>query len=474
MKIGRNQPCPCGSDKKYKLCCEGKLSPHLEDYHGLLQKENHIRTKIFQWTRNRFSADEIQEFLKDFTGKGFEEFIKDEEHFPFFLDWLLFEGIMPDTGKSVLAAAREEIVLEREEQEIFDQWLENTQAGIYEIQEANPHQNYLIIKEVYTGKSYEITDVQGSKTGIRGDFFFGRVQHLFSRYYLSGVLQLISRAIFLEFKEHLLKKYRWAKLKNPLLSYEKFINKASKIVFLFNPQVPQLFNVSGEKIVVCEAKYSLLQPCAEEIVAWLAQDSKCLITEENYNSQGEIISAEIGYLADKEKIDARQEGQVVFGQWISEEGKKYTTMDAHISIKKSKLILFSQSKKRYAAWREKIEAEFGSRLKLVHDEQKPVEEIMEGLNRREPKKSSPKRKSSELRELEEKFCLQYYKDEWCKARIPLLGNKTPREAVGTEEGKKKVKELLLDLENEQLHRQREGEGYIPIEKILREELGLND
>ena len=24
MKIGRNDPCPCGSGYKYKHCCEGK------------------------------------------------------------------------------------------------------------------------------------------------------------------------------------------------------------------------------------------------------------------------------------------------------------------------------------------------------------------------------------------------------------------------------------------------------------------
>lgn len=25
-KVGRNDPCPCGSGKKYKKCCEAKLS----------------------------------------------------------------------------------------------------------------------------------------------------------------------------------------------------------------------------------------------------------------------------------------------------------------------------------------------------------------------------------------------------------------------------------------------------------------
>ena len=27
-KIGRNDPCPCGSGKKYKKCCLNKTSPH--------------------------------------------------------------------------------------------------------------------------------------------------------------------------------------------------------------------------------------------------------------------------------------------------------------------------------------------------------------------------------------------------------------------------------------------------------------
>ena len=26
MRVGRNEPCPCGSGKKYKVCCEGKQS----------------------------------------------------------------------------------------------------------------------------------------------------------------------------------------------------------------------------------------------------------------------------------------------------------------------------------------------------------------------------------------------------------------------------------------------------------------
>lgn len=27
LKIGRNNPCPCGSGKKFKKCCEGQAAP---------------------------------------------------------------------------------------------------------------------------------------------------------------------------------------------------------------------------------------------------------------------------------------------------------------------------------------------------------------------------------------------------------------------------------------------------------------
>jgi len=29
MKIGRNDPCPCGSGKKYKKCCLDKTTPEV-------------------------------------------------------------------------------------------------------------------------------------------------------------------------------------------------------------------------------------------------------------------------------------------------------------------------------------------------------------------------------------------------------------------------------------------------------------
>jgi hypothetical protein len=35
MKVGRNAPCPCGSDKKFKNCCGGANGKATRDWSGL-------------------------------------------------------------------------------------------------------------------------------------------------------------------------------------------------------------------------------------------------------------------------------------------------------------------------------------------------------------------------------------------------------------------------------------------------------
>jgi methionyl aminopeptidase len=44
-KIGRNDPCPCGSGKKYKKCCLGKVDPPAPDLEETYRREHGIRLK---------------------------------------------------------------------------------------------------------------------------------------------------------------------------------------------------------------------------------------------------------------------------------------------------------------------------------------------------------------------------------------------------------------------------------------------
>lgn len=76
MKIGRNDPCPCGSGKKYKKCCLDK--PATQPVRPSGERQWH-------WSLDEiesFSTDEIVSKLRSF-GVPFEEtqFLEDVQRF---------------------------------------------------------------------------------------------------------------------------------------------------------------------------------------------------------------------------------------------------------------------------------------------------------------------------------------------------------------------------------------------------------
>ena len=87
-KVGRNDPCPCGSGLKYKKCCLGKIDPPLPDVEEEYRKEHGIRLKkekdieamrkagilavatldlVEQHIRPGLSTEEINTLVHDFT-----------------------------------------------------------------------------------------------------------------------------------------------------------------------------------------------------------------------------------------------------------------------------------------------------------------------------------------------------------------------------------------------------------------------
>ncbi len=70
MKIGRNDPCPCGSGKKYKKCCMGKLA-----FEEINVPKDYFRLK----------------------GKRAEEIVQDLALKTFFTDWCYLNPILPNS-----------------------------------------------------------------------------------------------------------------------------------------------------------------------------------------------------------------------------------------------------------------------------------------------------------------------------------------------------------------------------------------
>lgn len=65
--VGRNNPCPCGSGKKYKRCCLGKTEESLET---LIEEElERIMSGIYQQPRSQAEMNEYKKYQSEWTDK---------------------------------------------------------------------------------------------------------------------------------------------------------------------------------------------------------------------------------------------------------------------------------------------------------------------------------------------------------------------------------------------------------------------
>ncbi|HUV44440.1 MAG TPA: tetratricopeptide repeat protein [Dehalococcoidales bacterium] len=69
VKIGRNDPCPCDSGKKYKKCC-GATSKPISLPDRRLMERNLLSIQKLMANQNFQSADEMNAYLKQFSGVG--------------------------------------------------------------------------------------------------------------------------------------------------------------------------------------------------------------------------------------------------------------------------------------------------------------------------------------------------------------------------------------------------------------------
>ncbi len=60
--------------------------------------------------------------------------------------------------------------------------------------------------------------------------------------------------------------------------------------------------------------------------------------------------------------------------------------------------------------------------------------------------------------------MEEWATQWIDEKIPALDGKTPREAVMTPEGRKKVEDLLKGWENVEERKRRDGDPYVDIQQ----------
>lgn len=443
--LGRNDPCPCGSGKKYKKCC--LLKTYVE-----IGKEESIKQRLVQdilaFAKKRF-GNYIDDAY-DYFWNGFDPRKNlSNELFRFsdinFWEWLVYDWI-PDEedGRTLIEHFKENNKkLSLDELKVLNM-MNNAVISLYEVQDVF-FEKGLLLKDLLMGGEYDVREKMATRSARKWDIFAGRLLHVDGIYILSGAVypyhvrrkEDIIKTINKWFKEY--------KRDYPEATMDDFLKSESDMFNFFwyspviNPPEIKLATTSGEPFLLSKAIFEIKDK--DRVIEGLKR------VKEFEQKDDEFI-------------------------WYDERDEDGSaTVLGRIEIKDNKLTLECNSKERLQKGKEIILKHIsGSIIHKVDTFQDPFK-AMESL------KDIPEKKVEDEipPEIKQELYTQFMKrhcEKWLNMKIPALNGKTPFEAVKTEKGRQKVIELLKSFENTEEHNKREGRPYYDISWMW-ERLGLN-
>jgi len=430
-KASRNEPCPCGSGKKYKKCCLLKEEAAANEQ----ASRDTAVPRVLEWLHERHS-EAIQHALEeDFFGgleesqrKELEELPEDHLQMVYLnaFEWLLAEGgiqtgenaqdfgavmqiVLGDGGPTLDAGQRQYLTL-----------LGQAPLGLYEVAESRPDEGFWLMNTLENDpERFWVQEGAASHSIDAGHTFAARVVALEPKI-LSGAIYAFERPHHATLRQAILDgPDNGSGSPDPLWISTCVID--AWLATLVAPP-PEITDAStGETILLTTAHYRIKDGARLEQV--LADE------------------AHVEHNGDNEW--ARLEPSESEGEGDSEEGRKRIVATL-TKTSDDRLELFTRTEAAAtdnAAWLDKIA---GDALEALEREVVDPREHRGDAKKAAPAedaKDAPEPAPEERTSLLDAFYRKTYAD-WADEPIPTLGDKTPREAVGTAEGKRAVLELL--------------------------------
>ena len=427
-KPGRNDPCPCGSGKKYKQCClTSEAIPRDSDRSEAVPKAiQWIFTKYGQLAREALHEgffgglhDDDYAMLQDLPSDSYEGIMINA------MEWFLADGLITLKGQDHRVA---DLLLDRggplfsAEQR---QWLELLTAmplRLYEVVAVIPDES-ITLRDMMLPESQPVVirEKSGSRQANPYDLMAARILPVENHFELSGAVYAFPRNRSWDLIEELQDELEEVEPDSPLAKEITSVIIPYHWLQLFVNafEMPQLIDhVTGEPLLFVTDHYRVLD--------WDALD--------------QALSGE----ADIE--GSREEGWNRLFEGEDGMIRRYLSIDAG---KRQDRIKVSYRTQQYAdEGRPWFEAVAGTAVAFVSREISDPKGMLANLQPNQHKETSaPVELPPEiLTELIEKRIRQLYAD-WPDKPLPILGDKTPREAIETSEGLEQVKFLLHTYEH---------------------------
>lgn len=444
QKTRRNDPCPCGSGKKYKKCClaESYSPPGRE-----MSIKSSLVKDILAFARKNYpdTIDEAYEYFWD----DFDPQEHLDANAPGLADINFWEWFVHDWRPE-----------EDEEKTLIELYMEKSKGlptdhknilarmndaviSLYEVQEVFPEEG-LLLKDLLLGDEYNLREKAATESLRKWDVFATRLLRLDGNHIIAGgayPYPVLTKEMTID---HLKKCFKSHRRDRPEDSMRDFLKRNGDLFNYFwcenirEPFRPTLVTTSGEPMIFSNAVFG--------------------------------IKERDGVIEGLKKMDELDEIEEGVFQWLDErKSDDLATVLGTVRIKDKSLRLECHSKERLERGKALLLDRLGdSIIHKVDTLQDPYQAL------KNKPETSQKSESGIPKELEQQLYSQYMRkhyENWLNEKLPALEGKTPLETVKKPWGKKKVAELLKSIENSEEHRKQRGEPYFDT-SWLWERLGI--
>jgi hypothetical protein len=444
---GRNDPCPCGSGRKFKHCCLERQTAEDATRARLRSAEGRVVDALFKFTANTWGGPLIAHAWEDFW--VYEDVPDDMPSTPefgtMFIPWLVL-GFVADPECD---EARDDWPA----QPIGLEWLASGAATISDLDRTfietacrSPLSAVVVeqvtvgrsldLKDVLTGKRFHALEQNASRTLRPTDLLFTRVLTV------EGASIMIGASPFVvppRWHTHLIdwreRGFRKRMMRRQDLAdfdieiRETYFQIAAE---LLDPTPPRLSNTDGDPLALTTLTYDLKTTLAEafERLRSLARvHGDDHIDEIAHDESGVITSAVLSWI---------KPGNRQHKEWDN-------TVLGTMRLTVGRLVVEVNSARRAARIKREIVKRLRETAVLIGTETIDPSEVLterrqeraSGADYHEPLSETP----PELRAIEEDLARRHW-EQWLDTQVPALGNKTPRQAARSAGGRERLEALL--------------------------------
>lgn len=456
---GRNDPCPCGSGRKYKVCCLPKEDAAWAVYARIRQAEAHLKERLTEFALEKWGERWFAEAVETFyTGGEPPESITDDPDFELvFLPWLAFhfapdphakdapEGLSGQTmAEYFLAHHLDE--LSALEEELLRAAMASP-FSFYQIVSTTPGRS-IDLRDILTGRTVTIAERAGSASCEPGALLYGLVVDAGG---LSVQIGLGHNQIPPTYHPQIID-FRNRFLARRLITDQELERHEDDIRGFYldlvhdlrHPVPPTLVNTDGELIAPATLEFELrcspqrafdrLQDLA------FGHDRDDLLSDATRSADGELQSVEFPWA---------KKGNRKHKDWQN-------TILGHLTIAPRTLTAFVNSKQRADRVRKEVAKRLGAEVVFAGSRAESIDAAMRPTARGEVKGvtaspsgrigvGEPDLDTPEVRDAIRQMQARHW-EAWLDERVPALGNRTPRQAARTTLGREQLEALLESFE----------------------------